>query len=216
MTRERWQQMWDAGRIGFHQADVNADLRDHAGWLGGAGAGRVLVPLCGKSKDLAWLATRFEHVVGVEFVEAACRAFFEEHGIEHAARAEGGATRLEGGGLTLLAADFLETRPDLIGAVDAFYDRAAAVALPAGSREAYASHLASLVRPGARGLMVTFEYDQSAAAGPPFSVPDEEVRGTWSRHFELEHRDAGPVAGLPERFGGVAARKSVWRLIRRG
>jgi thiopurine S-methyltransferase len=154
-------------------------------------------------------------VVGVEFVDAACRAFFEEHGIAPAARTEGGATRYDGGGMTLLAADFLETRPDGIGTVDAFYDRAAAVALPASIRDAYAAHLAALVRPGARGLMVTFEYDQSAADGPPFSVPDDEVRSTWGRHFEMEHLDAGPVAGLPERFGGVAARKSVWRLVRR-
>ena len=43
----------------------------------------VLVPLCGKSKDMIWLAQNGCSVVGIEYVGAAIVAFFEENAITY-------------------------------------------------------------------------------------------------------------------------------------
>src|SRR5690606_31845898 len=69
-----------------------------------------------------------------------------------------------------------------LGAFDAIYDRAAIVALPQAMRDAYAAHCQGLLEPGARILMITIFYDQSAMEGPPFSVDDETVRRLYARH----------------------------------
>ena len=41
----------------------------------------ILVPLCGKSKDLIWLQKHFHQVIGVELVPQAVKVFFEENQI---------------------------------------------------------------------------------------------------------------------------------------
>jgi hypothetical protein len=51
-----WHKRWADNQIGFHQAQVNPYLQTYWPQLQLAPASRVLVPLCGKSLDLAWLA----------------------------------------------------------------------------------------------------------------------------------------------------------------
>jgi thiopurine S-methyltransferase len=41
-------------------------------------------------------------------------------------------------------------------------------------------HLATLLPAGARGLLLTLETPQPADVGPPFAVPEEEVRALFS------------------------------------
>ncbi len=63
--------------------------------------------------------------------------------------------------------------------IDALYDRAALVALPADLRPGYVGHTQSLLKTRAMQLLITLEYDQSAANGPPFSVLPDEVKAHW-------------------------------------
>src|SRR6185503_16503780 len=63
MHREFWINRWNENQIGFHVKGVNPLLTRF--WP--SARGRVLVPLCGKSEDLRWLAERRHEVVGVEF-----------------------------------------------------------------------------------------------------------------------------------------------------
>ncbi|MCC6623075.1 MAG: thiopurine S-methyltransferase [Deltaproteobacteria bacterium] len=179
MEHAFWQSRWSEGRIGFHRAEPSADLVTHApaSWSPDA---RVLVPLAGKSVDLAWLAGRFREVVGVEFVRAAAVAFFAERGIVPEVRDESGVEVLAHHNLSLRVQDFLELDPERVGHFDAAWDRAAIVALPEPTRARYAERLVALMRPGARILLASFEYPQAAMAGPPFSVGDEELLALFS------------------------------------
>ena len=43
---------------------------------------RIFAPLCGKSKDMAWLMEQGYQVLGVELSEIAARSFLEESGLE--------------------------------------------------------------------------------------------------------------------------------------
>lgn len=195
MEREFWLEAWRQGRIGFHREQVNPALVAHEALFLGGGPHRVLVPLCGKSVDLAWLAARGHEVVGVELSPIAIDAFFEEAQIERTIR-EVGAFRLhESPGLTIVEGDWFEVTADLVGTFDRVWDRAAMIALPPDWRARYVGHLEQLARPGALILLSTLEYDPSVMSGPPFSVTEEEVR---MRYQQAEVRRLDQVDVLSE------------------
>jgi thiopurine S-methyltransferase len=173
-----WHSRWSAGQIGFHEGAPNAHLMQHAGLLGPGR--RVLVPLCGKAEDLAYLAAQGHQVVGVELVESAVRTFFEEHRAAPVVTREGSFTRYAAHDITVLVGDFLATTRELLGPVDALYDRAALIALPGAMRAAYVKQLRTLMPAGAPGLVVTMEYPQDRMSGPPFSVPEAELRAHYA------------------------------------
>ncbi len=162
-----WHARWTSDQIGFHEGQPNRYLRRF--WPGLGARGRVLVPLCGKSHDLGWVAEQGHDVVGVELSPVACAAFFAERGEVPTVSAAGRHTRYVHDRITLLQGDIF----DLEGDFDALWDRAALIALPAPVRVRYAA----LVRARVRGpkLVVTFVYDQARRDGPPFSVPDAEL-----------------------------------------
>ncbi len=167
-----WRQRWQEGRIGFHEGRPNAFLQRHLAHL--ANCRRVFVPMCGKTDDLAFLASKGHLVVGVELVEDAVRAFFAEHEIEPTRTERGALVEYTSGSITLFAGNVFDALPDVIGPIEGIYDRAALVALPREMRVRYAQHLRGL---GAqRLLLVAYEYDQERMNGPPFSVEEFEVR----------------------------------------
>src|SRR5690606_21543268 len=165
MDIEYWAARWKEGRIGFHEGRTNAFLAKHAGRLGEKR--RVLVPLCGKAEDMAFLAARGHEVVGIEAVEDAVKAFFAEHGLDpRVDDLRGGVRAYSTGGVRILAADLFACTKEDLGPVDALYDRAAIVALPPETRRRYVARLREVLPAGAPGLVVTFEYVQSQIEGP--------------------------------------------------
>lgn len=69
MQADFWQARWQRNEIGFHLSEVNPYLLRHWPTLGLSADSRVLVPLCGKSLDLSWLAGQGHAVLGVELAE---------------------------------------------------------------------------------------------------------------------------------------------------
>lgn len=174
MHPDFWISRWEAGQIGFHEGAVNRHLQQW--WADHVPAGAdVLVPLCGKSHDLHWLAARGHRVTGVELSPIATEQVFTEQGLTPEATTEGAYVVRRAGNLTVLQGDFFA----LAGAWDAVWDRAALVAMPPDLRPRYAAHVRTLVRPGGRVLLVTMDYPQAERAGPPFAVPADEVRTLW-------------------------------------
>ncbi len=180
-----WLERWQIGRIGWHEADGNRSLRKY--WE--ASGRRVLVPLCGKSKDLLWLAGEGNEVVGVELSEIAAKAFFEENGVAYS-RVDGElpAYVADDRSITIYCGDYFGfSLSDDLAAFDAYYDRGALVAVSPQIREAYVRHSQSLLRADAVKLIISVEYDQSVANGPPFSVPEQTMLALWP---ELRRIDA--------------------------
>ena len=77
--QEFWHNKWASNQIGFHLDDVNPLLPAFWQYTNPKREDTVLVPLCGKSEDLIWLATKHDEVQGVELSLIAVRAFFAEH-----------------------------------------------------------------------------------------------------------------------------------------
>lgn len=168
-----WLTRWQEGRIGFHEGAPNAFLAKHVDRL--ASYKRVLVPLCGKAEDLAFLAGHGHEVVGIELVEDAVRQFFAEHRAEPVVEERRGMRCYSWDAITIFAGDLFATTAELVGPIDAIYDRAALVALPPDTRVRYAEHLRKLAPAARRELLVTIDYPPDAMAGPPFCVTDAEV-----------------------------------------
>ncbi|MGY4523497.1 thiopurine S-methyltransferase [Pseudomonas sp. TE21394] len=171
-----WQQRWADNQIGFHQAQVNPYLQKYWAQLQRLPGSRVLVPLCGKSLDLAWLAGQGHRVVGIELSRRAVEDFFREHGLDAEVRQRGAFEVWRNGDLELWCGDFFALQPEDVGDCTGVYDRAAVIALPPQMRARYLQRLSALLPVGCRGLVVTLDYDQVLLDGPPFSVGDEELR----------------------------------------
>lgn len=213
MDESFWRARWQNQEIGFHQPEATPALVRHAARLP-AGA-PVLVPLCGKAHDLAWLAERGHPVVGVELVEQALTDFYAEHQLEPERREEAGFVRFEAGGVVTWAGDFFGLGPTALGRLTAVFDRAALVALPEPMRRRYAAHLLSLLEPGASVLLVTFVYDQAQMNGPPFSVSPEEVHALYGASCEIERLEDLDILDESPRFrerGLTSLREMAWHL----
>ncbi|MFS0827939.1 thiopurine S-methyltransferase [Pseudomonas phoenicis] len=171
-----WHQRWAAQQIGFHQAEVNAYLRRHWPRLGLAGGSQVLVPLCGKSLDLLWLAEQGHRVLGVELSREAVAAFFEASKLTPGVEKRGAFEVWRVEQLQVWCGDAFDLTPVDLAGCAAFYDRAGLIALPPAMRQRYLAHLQRVLPQAAQGLLITLEYDQALIAGPPFCVLEHEVR----------------------------------------
>lgn len=200
-----WGERWREGRIAFHQSHVTDLLAKHAEHVWGAESmGRVLVPLCGKSLDMVFLADRADAVVGVEYAEQAVKDFFAEQGLASTA-GTGPPVRYSADKYTLFVSDFFAMTNEQLGVIDAVFDRAALVALDAQTRVKYANHVQSLVPAGAKTLLVTFDYDQTQMDGPPFAVSSDEVDRLFRGAFAIEHLETRDVLEPVFRARGLRA-----------
>lgn len=189
---EPWIERWQEGRTGWHEAEGNSSLKKH--WR--ATGRRVLVPMCGKSYDLVWLADQGNEVVGVELSDIAVKAFFEEQGLSFEIRDdELPAYRALDRPITIYCGDYFSLTSIRC---DAHYDRGALIALTEDLRGPYAKHTNTLLEPGAEQLLVSLEYDQSVANGPPFSVDADEVLSYWPELVRLGAFD--DIGNAPPKF----------------
>ena len=78
MELSDWVDRWSEGQTAFHQEEINGVLDDFSDQVFGPGIECTLVPLCGKSRDMVFLADRSAEVVGVEIAEQAVQEFFAE------------------------------------------------------------------------------------------------------------------------------------------
>ncbi len=197
---EFWHSSWAAGGGAFTAAERGRLMARMWPALHVPSGSRVLVPLAGKSPDMAWLAARGFDVVGVEISSIACEAFFAERGITIERRIAGPFTVWWGGGVTILQGDFF----DLDGTFDAALDRGALVAFPPADRPRYAQQLRRQLQPGAPLLLVAVEYDVDRREGPPFPVFPDEVRRLFPGATE---RSRGPLRRT--RWAGVGGAEAV-------
>ena len=203
---EDWLGRWQEGRIGWHEEDGNASLRAH--WR--ATGRRVLVPLCGKTPDMCWLARQGNQVVGVEISDLAIEAFFAEQELEYTVQdGEMRSYQASNTAITIFCGDYFALKSITC---DAHYDRGALIAINPATRPAYAAHTKSLLTADAEQLVITLDYDQQIANGPPFSLPDEELRSYWPDLVSVDQRD--DISNAPPKFidaGLTELIQKVWR-----
>lgn len=186
MKKDFWLERWERQEIGFHQGEVNPYLMKYWPRANPSHSGKVFAPLCGKSQDLIWLRNDGQQVLGVELSPIAVESFFVENGYSPVTTNISNFQQCEADGLKLLCGDFFDLTADILKDTVAVFDRASLVALPPEMRTRYAKHLADILPPLSRILLITFEYDQMLMPGPPFAVTKEEVFALYGAYAEIE------------------------------
>ena len=186
MKTEFWLDKWKRNEIGFHQEATNEALQAFWPSVRAPAGGAVLVPLCGKSLDMCWLAEQGHAVVGIEVSRLACEAFFAGLELEPRTVKAGALLSMAAGPYRLLRGDFFAAKAANVGAVDAFYDRAALVAMPPETQPGYVRQLIGLLPPGTPGMMNCVEYPKDAIEGPPFSIDEARLRRLLAPHCSVE------------------------------
>jgi thiopurine S-methyltransferase len=147
---------------------------------------RVLVPLCGNSPDLHWLAEQGHSVIGIDVSAKALQQVMQEQSAKFSKDSSHGFTIYRSERMELWEGDFLKLPISKIPALDLIYDKAAIVALPPDMRADFAQKVLQLCNQGTQMLVQAFEYEQHEMSGPPFSVDTDEINSHYNHRFSID------------------------------
>jgi len=165
--------------------------------------------LCGKTLDIAWLLSNGYHVAGVELVESAVEQLFAELAMMPKISVLGEIKHYSAQNIDIYVGDIFAVSQELLGPVDATYDRAALVALPKDLRRRYTAHLIDITNKSPQ-LLIAYHYDQKLVQGPPFSISNEEVSQHYKGCYNLTLVVSTAVEGGMK--GKCEATENVWLL----
>jgi len=208
-----WETQWQKGDISFHLPEVNPKLLGNIDELLGCERSgekvvrNVLVPLCGKTKDMLHLHGLGHNVVGCEGVEQACTEFFSENNIEYTRTplegVDGSLFASSDGRLRLYQCDFLTLTPEVVGSkFDAVWDIQSLCSINPRDRKQYVRAIRSLLADEFRYLLVTIEYEPFAHLGRPHSISYNAVKELFGSFSNVKF-----IAQLPAQ----APWKSEWK-----
>lgn len=209
MDKDFWHQRWERNEIGFHRSEANPLLVKYFDKLSQPKGSRIFVPLCGKSLDIPWLLSKGYHIAGAELSNMAIEQLFAELGVTPEISRDGELDHYSAKNIDLYVGDIFDLSNQMLGPVDAIYDRAALVALPEAMRNRYVAHLTEITKTAPQ-LLICYEYDQGLMEGPPFSVSNEEVNQKYRDIYDLTLLESANVPGGLK--GIVTARENVWLL----
>ena len=204
MESEFWISKWADNQIGFHQDNIHPLLAKYWPLLNLNSESRVLVPLCGKSKDMIWLAEQRHQVTGIELSDVAIESFFKENHlkIENSAGDVSHSQNID-----IINADVFNISKKQTGKVSAVYERGSLVALPQYLRVDYINHLKVLLDPDTLILLITLEYNKEKITPPPFSITRDDVVDLYSSWCDVNYLET-----INSYVKGQAATESVYRI----
>ncbi|MCP5325225.1 MAG: thiopurine S-methyltransferase [Oceanospirillaceae bacterium] len=209
MDAEFWHQRWQKGETAFHEGQVNRLLEQHFQALNLPVGSRVFLPLCGKTRDIAWLLDKGYQVVGAELSELAVKELFAGLGLTPVVIEKENYRHYQAAQIDILVGDIFQLRQADIGRVDAIYDRAALVALPEIMRADYARQLIELGQTAPQ-LIITYEYAQHEMPGPPFAIPAAEVQQHYALLYGIHEQVRQVLQGGLK--GKTSATEVLWLL----
>jgi len=217
MQPDFWHQRWQSNQIGFHRAAPLPLLVKHWPALCLREGSQVLVPLCGKSLDMVWLAEQGHRVLGLELSQLAIAQFFSERGLSPNITQSPLGIHYHAGAWEIICGDAFAIPQEALQDCAGVYDRGAMIALPPEMREIYATTTWKHLPAGCQGLLVTLEYPQVEKNGPPFSVEETEVRQRFAGEYEtrlIERRNILCNEPSFQAEGVTALHTSVYRMLR--
>lgn len=169
-----WQEGWDKGFTGFHQGEYNPAMEEFFQDIDLYGK-VVLVPLCGKTLDMLYLADKGAKVIGVEVVKEPVEDFFRENEMPKVIEQDGiYKCAYKKGEIIIYNKDFFQLED--LGHIDYLYDRASNVALPPQMRrENYYPTIKRLINESTKTLLLTMDHDGPQDFGPPFAISKNET-----------------------------------------
>lgn len=209
MDKNFWHQKWARNQIAFHENEANPLLVKYFNKLSLANGSRLFLPLCGKTLDIHWLLSQGFRVAGAELSRLAVEQLFSELAVEPDISRVGEVDHYRAQDIDIFAGDIFALSGKMLGPVDAIYDRAALVALPADMRNRYTALLTEITAKAPQ-LLICYEYDQSLMEGPPFSINGEEVTQLYGDSYHSYLLATEKVPGGLKGLGAV--NETVWLL----
>lgn len=202
-SKKDWEDRWQEGRIYFHNDQPNKRLLKYFSYLHVPPHSHCLVPLCGKSLDMPWLASKGQKITGIELSSIAIKDFFKEnHLTPKNLPINEKLLSYSTESYSLIQGDLFDLQPSMIPKVDWIYDRAALVAIPPQDQKQYATHLSSFLSKGKKVFLISFEYDQKEMEGPPFSATEDSIHKFFSPMFSIQKLDKENALDQEPRFKG--------------
>jgi thiopurine S-methyltransferase len=185
MEEEYWLNKWQQQDIKWHKQNITQELIDHFDKLALQPGDAILLPLCGKTKDMLWLAEQGLTVIGVELSPIACEDFFREIKITPQITQEGDFVKYHFEQIEIYCGDIFNLTASMLPDIKAIFDCRALVALPITMRLPYTKHLMMCSKFKAQILLITMESSHEVA-GPPFSIEGKEVNALYGEHYTIE------------------------------
>ncbi len=197
---DNWLQRWEEQNIGWHHEEFNPHLLNHWSALNVADGALVLAPLCGKSRDMVWLAEKDYRIRGIELSPLAVETFFVEQELQPERETVNGFERWSAGPYEIFCGDIFDLEQLDNSQVNAVYDRASLVALNPVQRRQYVQLLKRLLPERCPVLLVAMDYPQHEMSGPPYSVDETEVRSLFRSAYTISMLDSLDLLSESERY----------------
>ena len=204
-----WNERWITNKIGFHQEKPHPSLVKFIDVF--KGHKNILVPLCGKTRDMIFLKENGFEVTGVEFSELAILDFIKENNLTMTKTREGAFQVFRGEEITLYQGDFFNLTAEHLKNITACYDRASMVAFDFSERIRYAEKLKTTGKDLKKMLVVVFNYGE-IPGGPPYSVVSEEIEKLYGDTFQLKKlaEDDFPLRDALKERGALFEKELTW------
>jgi len=203
MEHTFWHNKWEINQVGFHLDYVHPLLKRNLELFQVNGVlknpGKIFIPLCGKTLDIEFLLSQGCEVTAVELSEIAVKEVFNQLKIVPVISSWLGGEVYQYENLTIFVGDYFSLTQKEIGSISFVYDRAALIALPEEMRLEYAQHMAKITQ-YAPQLLITLDYDQNIAGGPPFAVSSQEVEALYGGIYPIQLLEEADIIEEEPRF----------------
>jgi len=139
-------------------------------------------------------------VTGVEGVPFVVEQFFRENKLDFEKTSlpevSGWKFKTKDGRLCIFACDYFSLTPEMVGQVDAVYDRGALGAISVQDRQGYVRLMQQLVGNEFRYVLNADEYDDSVFQGPPRNLPRDEVFNLFAEFADVDILEEEDVSEL--------------------
>lgn len=200
-----WQKRYDIDYISWHQPAGNERMQNVLERvLTEELAGKkpedikVLVPLCGKSKDNYRMYRRGFTVVGVDWTRKPVEDFFSENSIETDPNSASPYVRSKDGRVIIGVGDWFtfgnssESENQLpFDKYDIIWDRGCFDSINVNLREKYAAKIVSLLSPGGVYILDSKVFDTKGYKGPPLPLSEADIQKYYGADLSVETRERG-------------------------
>lgn len=199
MHNDYWLGKWKKSDIAFHEEEVTAELVTYLEELNLSPGDRIFVPLCGKTKDMAWLAQKGFEVIGAELSSIACESFFAELSVTPQIYKYDKLTKYRYNNIELICGDIFDVTSADLPNIDVVYDCKALIALPSDLRRKYLDHIVAILGDKIKVLLLTRE-SNCKISPPPFPVSKDEVYSLYGAYFNIKVLKHQAVVNIPDRL----------------
>ncbi len=199
MEDNYWLDRWEKNDIGFHEQNINANLLAYFDKLNLQIGDRIFVPLCGKSKDMLWLAEKGLNVVGVELSPIACTEFFAELNVTPTITQQANYTKYQYDNIELFCGNLYDLTSIDLPTIHAVYDCKALIALPPDVRKKYIDHIVKCIGNKVRILLLTRE-SSCQITPPPFPINKTEINLLYGSYFDVQLLNCVSLTNILERL----------------